>query len=79
MTGLVYAIAGLFVTAALGGLAWLIRDWLRIRAGEGAKDQAIAAKEETVKRILREKDAEEQIHRDRPGSVADAIEQLRDL
>ena len=48
---LLWAIAAVLITAALAGLGWLIRDYLRIRADEGEKDHRIARAEETTKRV----------------------------
>jgi hypothetical protein len=73
---LLWTIAGLLVTALLSGLAYLIRDWLRIRANEGAKDSEIAAKDETIKRILKEKESAERIHASRPISDFDTSGRL---
>jgi hypothetical protein len=70
------ALAGLLVTAGLSGLAYLIRDWLRIRANEDAKDSEIAVKDETIKRILKEKESVEQIHKNRPVSDFDTSGRL---
>ena len=76
MSALLYTIAGLIVTALLSGLAYLIRDYFRIRAAEGAKDSEIAAKDETIKRILKEKEAYEDVHKTRALTGSDAIDRL---
>jgi hypothetical protein len=76
MTGLVYTAVIATILAALGGLGWLIKDWLHIRAADEAKDQKIAAKDETIERILKEKSSAEQIHKNRPVSDFDTSGRL---
>ena len=66
-----YSILAVLITAGLGGVAWLVKDSIRLRSTEGAQKQATADEKARGDRILKEKDSVETVHRNRPISDFD--------
>ena len=71
MSAGLWGIVAAVVAALLGGAGWLLRSYIHLASSVGEKDSEIAANDETIKRILKEKQSEERIHASRPISDFD--------
>ena len=71
MSAGLWGIVAAVVAALLGGAGWLLRSYIHLASSVGEKESEIAAKDETIKRILKEKASEERIHASRPISDFD--------
>lgn len=70
--GGVGAVAALILT----GLAWLVKDWFRVKADEKQKDARITEVEETNARLVREIEAKDAIQENRPVTDSDLSDRL---
>ena len=73
---MIEAIIGTIVVTVLGGLGWLVLDWMKIRSESKAKDIEIEAQSARADRILKEKEAENEIRKNRPVSDIDLSRRL---
>jgi hypothetical protein len=76
MSGPLYVIAGLLATAAIAGVGFLIREYLRLSVEAGKEHAETEAQTARADRILEEKESAEQIHKNRPVSDFDTSGRL---
>jgi hypothetical protein len=76
MSGPLYVIAGLLATAAIAGVGYIIREYLRLSVEVGKERAETEAQTARGDRILKEKQSEERIHSNRPISDFDNSRRL---
>jgi hypothetical protein len=76
MSGPLYVIAGLLATAAIAGVGFLIREYLRLSVAVRTEEAETEAQKARADRILKEKEAYEDVHKTRALTGSDAVDRL---